>query len=352
MENRRIRSTPIRLNSQTQHAVRLNNLLLNKTAGFSFQIKAGSTFRFRMLPGDVDLQSVCPINMTLELGNTTGALWLTEWPLEEHIHRFVPETVLQELPENLSISVIESALAPLFQQAETGLGFKVRVQSMSAAPSSPMYSMPLGFELQQLHPENGEILYTGKGLLLLDSQLYPHLQERLRHWPSDTNDAWENHYTPAWLEISNTVLSMKEINQLQPADLILLEHTRFHEESEIRLRLDSGYYCEATLESPDKPSLAINTEWIPMSDNESNQTIEHISQLPVKLSFDLGEKELTFNEVRQLRPGYILELGKSLPEIVQIRSQHRLIGTGELVEIDGRVGVRILELFNKKARQG
>ncbi|WP_374212394.1 FliM/FliN family flagellar motor switch protein [Thiothrix subterranea] len=46
----------------------------------------------------------------------------------------------------------------------------------------------------------------------------------------------------------------------------------------------------------------------------------------------------------------MLELGKSLPEIIQIRSQHRLIGTGELVEINGRIAVRIINLFNKKAK--
>ena len=87
-----------------------------------------------------------------------------------------------------------------------------------------------------------------------------------------------------------------------------------------------------------------------MSDNEQKANINHIAHLPVQLSFDLGEKTMTFNEVRQLQPGYILELSGSLPEIVQIRSQNRLIGSGELVEINGRVGVRILKLFGKKAK--
>ena len=87
-----------------------------------------------------------------------------------------------------------------------------------------------------------------------------------------------------------------------------------------------------------------------MSDNEQKQSIELISQIPVQLSFDLGQKTLSFNEVRQLRPGYIIELGMTLPEVVQIRSQNRQIGTGELVEINGRIGVRILNLFNKKAK--
>lgn len=87
-----------------------------------------------------------------------------------------------------------------------------------------------------------------------------------------------------------------------------------------------------------------------MTDQEQKPTIDHIAQIPVQLSFDLGQKTLSFNEVRQLRPGYVLELNSQLPEIVQIRSQNRILGQGELVEINGRLGVRILNLFGKQAK--
>jgi type III secretion system YscQ/HrcQ family protein len=89
---------------------------------------------------------------------------------------------------------------------------------------------------------------------------------------------------------------------------------------------------------------------MPMTDQEQKPTIDHIAQIPVQLSFDLGQKTLSFNEVRQLRPGYVLELNSQLPEIVQIRSQNRILGHGELVEVNGRLGVRILNLFGKQAK--
>jgi type III secretion system YscQ/HrcQ family protein len=129
-----------------------------------------------------------------------------------------------------------------------------------------------------------------------------------------------------------------------------MENTGFQQHGLVRLCLDSNYTCEAEFTSTDKTALTIKTGWNPMTDNEQKQNIEHISQIPVQLSFDLGQKTLSFNEVRQLRPGYILELGITLPEIIQIRSQNRLIGTGELVEVNGRVGVRIINLFSKKAK--
>lgn len=350
MGNPQIRFTPIRLPVQASHAVRLNNILLNKTSGFSFPLDDGLLFQFQLHAGDIDTQHACPVSLTLEIGSTTASLWLSDWPMQDQISRFVPGGLLRELPENLAISIIENALSALLRQAERGLGMKISIQSTSAEPASPQYAMPLGFTMQTVAPDSNTPRFEGFGLLMLDPQLYPHVQERLSHWPTTPNPEWEEHQTPLWIEISRVIFSMQEINQLEPSDLILLEDTRFEEEGLLRLRLDSGYYCEAALNQAQRSTLTVNSEWMPMSDNEQKQNLEHISQIPVQLSFDLGEKTLSFSEVRQLRPGYILELGRSLPEVVQIRSQHRLIGTGELVEINGRVGVRILNLFNKKAR--
>jgi type III secretion system YscQ/HrcQ family protein len=352
MDNPRTHMNKLQLPRLSQHSVRLNNLLLNKTAAYGFVVDGNKLCRFRMVPGDLDTQHVCPVSLTLELGNTTAGLWLSEWPLLERINQFVPDGMLQKLPENLAINVVENALAPLLYQASEGLGMKLGIQSMSAGLQSPAYSMPFGFEIQVVSQEDSSVIYHGTGLLLLDPQLYPHLQQRLGLWPSDSNQDWEEHVTPLKLEISRTVLSMQEVNGLQVADLILLDDTRFQQQGLLHVCMDSGYCCEARFTSVEKNAITINSEWSHMSDNEQKQSIDHIGQVPVQLSFDLGQKTLSFNEVRQLRPGYVLELGISLPEVVQIRSQNRLLGTGELVEINGRVGIRVLSLFSKKAKGG
>lgn len=333
-----------------QNIVRLNNLLLNKTMGYTMPIADEKLLRFRLAPGILSNQAACPVNLTLELGNTIAGLWLSDWPLVERIRQFLPENLLKKLPENLAISVIENALESIIQYAEQGLGLKIAIQSTSAEAESSLYSMPLGFEMQIADQATSDVQFQGEGLLILDPQLYPHIQERLSFWPSEINTDWEQHATLLRIEISRTTFTMQEINQLQPFDLILLEDTRFHTEGAVRLYLDSAYCCEAMFNSPTKNYLTIKTDWTPMSDNEQKQAIEHISQIPVQLSFDLGQKTLSFNEVRQIRPGYVLELSTNLPEVVQIRSQNRLIGTGELVEINGRIGVRVLNLFTKKAK--
>lgn len=330
--------------------IRLNNLLLNKTLGFSFQLDSERVVHVRLMPGEFQTQLKCPIGLTISLGNTTAGLWLSGWPQIDKLEQLVPQGMLAKLPENLAISVVESIQAGLLQQVEKALHLNISVQSLYAEPRTPLYTLPLGFELQEVSAESKQVLRIITGLLVIDPQLYPHLQERLRAWPSDDNQDWDEHITRIHFELAHQQFSMQEINQLEPADIPLLPHTDFQDSGHVKVRLDSGEYCEANFNSTQKDTLTITTGWNSMSDNEQKANINHIAQLPVQLSFDLGEKTMTFNEVRQLRPGYILELTSALPEIVQIRSHNRLIGSGELVEINGRVGVRILKLFGKKAK--
>lgn len=72
---------------------------------------------------------------------------------------------------------------------------------------------------------------------------------------------------------------------------------------------------------------------------------ETIEDIPLRLAFDLGEIELTIGELRRLVEGQSFDLA-TLPErAVRVRLNGRQIGTGEIVEIGNRIGVRINELM-------
>ena len=65
--------------------------------------------------------------------------------------------------------------------------------------------------------------------------------------------------------------------------------------------------------------------------------------LPVQLVFLAGQTEVALRDLRQISPGYIFDLGRPVDRHVEIRANGRRIGIGELVEIDRRVGVRLLK---------
>ena len=74
-----------------------------------------------------------------------------------------------------------------------------------------------------------------------------------------------------------------------------------------------------------------------------------VEQLPVRLDFDLGSTSLTVAELRALQPGQTLALDAPIGGAVTIRANGATIGEGEVVEIDGRVGVSIRALFPPQA---
>ncbi|MEZ5356671.1 MAG: FliM/FliN family flagellar motor switch protein [Bryobacteraceae bacterium] len=67
-----------------------------------------------------------------------------------------------------------------------------------------------------------------------------------------------------------------------------------------------------------------------------------LDALPVRLSIIAGERELSFAELKQLSRGSIVELDRGPADAVTIALNGRAAGTGELVRIDEKLGVRIL----------
>ena len=68
-----------------------------------------------------------------------------------------------------------------------------------------------------------------------------------------------------------------------------------------------------------------------------------VDALPVNLVFVAGELQVPFGELGAHGPGFVYELKAPVSSQVEIRANGRTIGTGELVELEGRLGVRILE---------
>ncbi|MCY4495980.1 MAG: FliM/FliN family flagellar motor switch protein, partial [Rhodospirillaceae bacterium] len=68
-----------------------------------------------------------------------------------------------------------------------------------------------------------------------------------------------------------------------------------------------------------------------------------VDDLPVSLVFVGGEVEVPLRDLQRMAPGYVFELPRPVDGHVEVRANGTTIGRGELVEIDGRVGVRILD---------
>ncbi|MCB9640383.1 MAG: type III secretion system cytoplasmic ring protein SctQ [Myxococcales bacterium] len=69
-----------------------------------------------------------------------------------------------------------------------------------------------------------------------------------------------------------------------------------------------------------------------------------LSDVPVPLIVELGRVEAKARDLAYLRLGQVLELRRSPYEPLDLVVNGQILGKGELVEIDGQLGVRIIEL--------
>ncbi|TMX11748.1 YscQ/HrcQ family type III secretion apparatus protein [Aeromonas salmonicida subsp. achromogenes] len=72
-----------------------------------------------------------------------------------------------------------------------------------------------------------------------------------------------------------------------------------------------------------------------------------LDQLPIQVSFEVGRQTLDWHTLTSLQPGALIDLGTPLDGEVRIISNGHLLGVGRLVEIQGRLGVRVERLDNE-----
>lgn len=65
----------------------------------------------------------------------------------------------------------------------------------------------------------------------------------------------------------------------------------------------------------------------------------------IRLRIELGHARIPRGELDDLRSGSVVPLDNSVCDSVVIRADGRLIARGELLAIDGRFGVRIVEFI-------
>lgn len=88
--------------------------------------------------------------------------------------------------------------------------------------------------------------------------------------------------------------------------------------------------------------LTMNTHTEPLID--SGDAPLSWDEMPVHLSFDVGHKVMSLAQLRQLGQGQALSLDRPIESAVNIRANGALIGQGQLVDIDGQLGVLIGQL--------
>ncbi|WP_420822389.1 flagellar motor switch protein FliN [Sphingosinithalassobacter portus] len=76
--------------------------------------------------------------------------------------------------------------------------------------------------------------------------------------------------------------------------------------------------------------------------------LEAVFDVPVKVQAVLGRTRMPVGDLLQLRSGHVLELDRRVGEPVDIFVNDRLIARGEIVLIDGALGVTLTEVVRQE----
>ena len=74
----------------------------------------------------------------------------------------------------------------------------------------------------------------------------------------------------------------------------------------------------------------------------SESSAPDLNALPVRLHVVLGEKEMTLAELSALEAGSVIDLDRDKSGQVALALNGKISGHGALVEIEGKLGVRVL----------
>jgi flagellar motor switch protein FliN len=77
-----------------------------------------------------------------------------------------------------------------------------------------------------------------------------------------------------------------------------------------------------------------------------SQNYRLLAEIPIRLSVEVGSVSLTLNELLELSEGSVVELNRQSHELLDVMANGTLIARGEVVTVNGRFGVRIVDVVN------
>ena len=75
-----------------------------------------------------------------------------------------------------------------------------------------------------------------------------------------------------------------------------------------------------------------------------------LSDVPLRLSVEVGSTSLKLSELLDLAEGSVVELDRQANELLDILVNGTLIAKGEVVTVNGRFGIRVVDVVATDAR--
>jgi len=124
------------------------------------------------------------------------------------------------------------------------------------------------------------------------------------------------------------------------------------EEEEVELDEDLGTLDESQMDEPDEEMKDLPVEAVEddlPGEQEAaavigKEAFQMTSDVPVQVVVVMGKKTISVKELAEMKLGQVVDLSRPVNEMVDIVAGGKLVAKGELVDIDGKMGVRVVKL--------
>jgi type III secretion system YscQ/HrcQ family protein len=182
-----------------------------------------------------------------------------------------------------------------------------------------------------------------------------------RLWLRDDFRAVEPESAPAaWpIEVAviaaRGVIGARELATLTAGDVIVLDDAFVTGLAPLAGALElraGGLRIRCELRGRDMVAIASSADATPIArgrieeeDDMPEETKDSaLADVPIELTIEVARFSMTLAELVKLRAGEVVASGRALGETAVLRAHDRVIATGELVEVDGEIGLRVISL--------
>lgn len=96
----------------------------------------------------------------------------------------------------------------------------------------------------------------------------------------------------------------------------------------------------------DTPNLEAAIE----ADTGLGRNMRLLADIPVRMSVEVGSTQLRLAEIMNLGEGSVVQLDRQADELLDIMVNGTLVARGEVVTVNGRYGIRVVEIASTEAR--
>jgi len=269
-------------------------------------------------------------------------LMLPYLPFHDAIEQITTDEELSEIPKELALITLsilyEEYIAELSKALSTKITLTDYFSSKFPFDKSDDYKHRIHF---CINPESETSI---EGCFLFGNHLLQNIFHHINEIPSKPLFSSQKINTCLFFERGETALTKEELSSLESGDILMIDSSSQCDEKHLIVRLTSGHKFLA--KKTDSLSYSILDEIMEGENNNSEKNVP-LNEIPLMMTFDIGEMSMSLDEVNQLGVGYTLELKKDFTSLVTIRINNKTIGKGEIVDVGNRAGVRITHIANK-----